>query len=70
VSKRHPNNGPTFSDAAPKKRKRPPRADDPSLDPSRPEKWIPPKVRDAIAEAVERKRKEPEVAGKWTTGKP
>jgi hypothetical protein len=66
MSKAHPNNGGTFTKGKPKARKRK-HGDDPRLDPSKPPVFIPQKTRDFLDELIDRM---PEIAPKWTTGRP
>jgi hypothetical protein len=68
MSKRYPNNGPTFVKG---KRKVPKSTDgerDPRLDVSRPEVWVSKKSRDLITEWIKDPAKMHKICRKWTIG--
>jgi hypothetical protein len=68
MSKRHPNNGGTFTKGK-RKMRRVTHSDDPRLDPSKPELWVSQKSRDLIAEWINDPAKMHQMARKWTTGR-
>ncbi len=68
MSKSHPNDGPTFSKAPPKKRPRP--GDGPPLDPSKPELWVSLETRERIDEWIKDPATLPRMARRMTTGRP
>jgi hypothetical protein len=70
MSKKHPDNGPTFTKGKRDVRRVRHGKDDPHLDPSKPELWVSPKSREILDEWIKDLAKMPEVARKWTNGRP
>ncbi len=68
MSKKHPNNGGTLTKGH-KLRRATHGEDDPRLDASKPEMWVPQKTRDLIAEWIKDPAKMHKMPRKWTTGR-